>query len=119
VFIIATVASICAVLLACNLIALACRHRTDLWFTSEDAILCVVSPAMILLLTLGGVALGYRLTHGGLVAVSTGAWTGVALVLVVFYALWRVLSARLLAGGPRSGAGATTVPMGSPTRVPG
>jgi hypothetical protein len=109
-FIAATVASICAVLLACKLIALACRHRTDLWITSEDAILCFVSPVMILLLTVAGVALGYRLTHGGLGAVSIGAWIGAVVIPVVFYALWRVLSARLLAGGPRPGAGPTASP---------
>lgn len=103
-FIMTTVATLCGVVLALNLLALACRHRQDLWITSEDVILCIVSPAMILLLTFGGVALGYRLTNGGLGAVSIGAWLGSVAIPVICYAAWRVLAPRLLAGAPKTTA---------------
>ncbi|MGH9817959.1 MAG: hypothetical protein ACRD6I_17985 [Candidatus Acidiferrales bacterium] len=112
--IMATIASLCAVVLMLNLLALACRHREDLWIASENAILCAVSPVMILLLTFGGVALGYRLTHGGLGTVSVAAWIGTAIIPVVSYALWRVLAPRLLAGAPKDRA---TAAQAEPARV--
>ena len=88
-----TVASLCGVALIGGLTGLACRHRADWWITSDDAILCLVSPAVILLLTFGGVSLGYRLMHGGLAAVPAAGWIGSAVILAASAALW-LLGAR-------------------------
>lgn len=94
-----SVAALCAVLLIGGLVHEACRHRPDLWITSDDAILCVVSPAVILLGTFGAVALGYRFTHGGLAAVSVAAWIGSAAIAAVSFALWVFVVGRVRKGG--------------------
>jgi hypothetical protein len=93
-----SVASLCAMLLIGGLVREACRHRSDLWIVSDDAILCVVSPVVILLGTGGAVSLGWRMTHGGLAAVSLGAWIGAAAIAAVSAVVWRVLAARIRAG---------------------
>jgi hypothetical protein len=97
-FIMITVASLSAVLLIGGLVRLACRHRSDLWIVSDDAILCVVSPVVILLGTFGAVSIGWRITHGGFAAVSLGAWIGAAAIAAVSAVVWRVLAARIRAG---------------------
>jgi hypothetical protein len=97
-FIMITVASLSAVLLIGGLVRLACRHRGDLWIVSDDAILCVVSPVVILLGTFGAVSIGWRVTHGGFAAVSLGAWIGAAAIAAVTVVIWRVLAARIRAG---------------------
>ena len=89
------VASLCGVALIATLVKLACARRPDLWFTSDTAILCLVSPAMIILLTFGGVAIGYRLAFGGLAAVPTEGWIGSAILIVVSIVVHRVVSRRL------------------------
>jgi len=99
-FIMIAVASLSAVLLIGGLVRLACRHRGDLWIVSDDAILCVVSPVVILLGTFGAVSIGWRITHGGFAAVSIGAWIGAAAVAAVSAVVWRVLAARIRAGAP-------------------
>lgn len=97
-YIMISVAALCAVLLIGGLVHEACRHRPDLWITSDDAILCVVSPAVILLGTFGAVALGYRFTHGGLAAVSVAAWIGSAVIAALSFALWVFVVARVRKG---------------------
>ncbi len=94
-FIAAAVALLCAVLLVGGLVRVACRYRSDLWITSDDAILCVVSPVMILLGTAGAAALGYRLTHGGLAAVPVGGWIGSAAIATGSVFLYVFVAARL------------------------
>ncbi|MDH3321105.1 MAG: hypothetical protein OEO84_15655 [Betaproteobacteria bacterium] len=71
-FIMFSVAALCAVLLVASLLGVACRYRKDLWFTSDDVILCFIAPPVILLGTFGALSIGYRLTHGGLAAVPVG-----------------------------------------------
>lgn len=104
-FLITAVASICAVVLLVGLVRLACRHGSEAWFTSDDAILCFVSPTVILLLTFGGVALGYRLTNGGLAAVPVEGWAGSTAIVAISLLLWTVL-ARRLRGAERPAPGA-------------
>jgi len=87
-----SVFSICMVALIAMLVKLSCAHRPDLWFTSDTAILCFVSPAMIILLTFGGTAIGYRLAHGGLAAVPVLGWAGAAVIIALAYIVWRFLS---------------------------
>lgn len=98
-YVMSAVAALCAVVLIAGLVREACRHRPDLWITSDDAILCVVSPLLILLGTCGAVAVGYRLTHGGLGAVSVGAWLGSAVIAAACVALWAAGAARLRRSG--------------------
>jgi hypothetical protein len=98
-----TVACLCGVVLIGGLARLACRHRAHWWITSDDAILCVVSPVVILLLTGGGVSLGYRLMHGGLAAVPAGGWVGSAVILAASAVLW-LLGARWIRGRGFTGA---------------
>lgn len=93
-----SVAALCAVLLIGGLVREACRHRPDLWITSDDVILCLISPVVILLGTFGAVSLGWRMTHGGFAAVSTAGWLGSAAIAAVSAIIWRVLAARLRAG---------------------
>jgi len=98
-FIMTAVACLCAVLLICGLIREACRHRPDLWITNDDAILCAVSPVVILLGTFGAVALGYRLTQGGLAAVSVMAWIGSAAFVAAAIVIWLAGAARIRKSG--------------------
>ena len=97
-FIMIAVASLSAMLLIGGLVRLACRHRGDLWIVSDDAILCVVSPVVILLGTFGAVSIGWRITHGGFAAVSLGGWIGAAAIAAVAFGIWRLLAARIRAG---------------------
>jgi len=97
-YLLIAVASLCGVGLIGSLVALACRHRGDLWITSDTAILCVVSPVMILLLTFGGVSIGYRMTHGGVFAIPAAGWIASAILIAASASLW-VLLARLIRRG--------------------
>jgi len=106
VFLVIAVASLCAVGLLVTLVALACRHRSDLWITSDFAILCVVSPVLILLLTFGAVAIGYRLTHGGLAAIPAEGWIGSLIVIAIAAGIWRALARRIRRGIPGGPAAA-------------
>ena len=108
-FIMIAVASLSAVLLIGGLVRLACRHRSDLWIVSDDAILCVVSPAVILFGTFGAVSIGWRITHGGFAAVSIGGWIGAAAIVVVAFGIWRLLASRIRESG-RKRAGAAARP---------
>lgn len=101
-----TVASLCAVVLIAKLLALACRQRPDLWIASENAILCFASPVAILLLTFGGVSVGYRITHGGFGAVPFWGWIVSGTIVAASVVTWRVLAARIRAGAPRPPANA-------------
>lgn len=77
----------------------------------EDAILCVASPIVILLLAFGGVSVGWRLTHGGFWAVPLWGWIGAGIILVASVVIWRALAARIRAGAraPAGAAGASPV----------
>jgi len=86
-----SVFSLCMVALIATLVKLSCAHRPDLWFTSDNAILCVISPAMIMLLTFGGTAIGYRLAHGGLAAIPTLGWVGAGVIIVVAVATQQIV----------------------------
>jgi hypothetical protein len=97
------VACLCGVVLVATLVRLACRHRPDLWITSDNAILCAVTPFMICLVTFGGVAVGYRLAHGGLAAVPVEGWIGSAVLIAVSIVAHRVAS-RLLMRVPAQAA---------------
>ncbi len=113
-YIMISVAALCAVLLIAGLVREACRHRRDLWITTDDAILCAVSPTLILLGTFGAVALGYRLTHGGLAAVSVAAWIGSVIIAAASIVLWHVVASRIRESGrARAGAPAHTAPISS------
>jgi hypothetical protein len=98
-FIMISVASLSAVLLIGGLVRLACRHRGDLWIVSDDAILCVVSPAVILLGTFGAVSIGWRITHGGFAAVSLGGWIGAAVIAALALGIWHLLASRIRESG--------------------
>ena len=99
-FLVTTVVSLCSVVMVATLVRLACRYRPDLWFTSDTAILCAVSPALILMLTFGGVALGYRLTHGGLAGVPVAGWIGAGVVLALSIGIWIPTARRLRRARP-------------------
>lgn len=96
-FIMLTVASLCAVVLIANLLRLACRNREleSSWIVSDDAILCFISPVMIALATFGFISLGWRITHGGVAAVSIEGWGGSALIIAIFVGLWLMLAPRI------------------------
>jgi len=98
-FIATAVALLCSVLLIVALLRETCRHRPDLRITSDDAILCVVSPFVILLGTFGAAALGYRLVHGGLAAVSVTAWIGSAAIVAVAITIWVASAAAIRKSG--------------------
>ena len=104
-FVMITVASLCAVVLIGGLTGLVCRHRAHWWIASDDAILCLVSPVVILLLTFGGVSIGYRLTHGGFAAVSAEGWIGSAVILGASAAVWMLASRGIRKGGFTAGPG--------------
>lgn len=110
-YMMSAVAALCAVALVAGLVREACRHRPDLWITSDDAVLCVVSPLLILLATCGAVAVGYRLTHGGLAAVAVGAWIGSAAIAVAAALIGIFLSARLRKRAPRPDGGLISKPL--------
>ena len=94
-----SVASLCAVLLIGGLVREACRHRPDLWITSDDVILCLISPVLILLGTFGAVSLGWRIAHGGFAAVSAGAWIGAALIAAGSAVIGHLVAARIRESG--------------------
>ncbi|MDA1118155.1 MAG: hypothetical protein O2979_09130 [Proteobacteria bacterium] len=98
-YILISVASICAVVLIACLLALVCRHHKTLWIASDDAILCFVSPAVIMLATFGFISVGWRVTHGGFAAVPSGGWIGSAVIVAAAVATWFLLSARIREAG--------------------
>jgi hypothetical protein len=98
-FIMISVAAMCAVLLIGGLVRIACQQHSPLWIVSDDGILCIVSPVVILLGALGAVSLGWRITHGGFANVSVAGWLGSAAIAAVTVVIWRVLAARIRAGG--------------------
>ena len=106
-----SVASLCAMLLIGGLVREACRHRSDLWIVSDDAILCVVSPVVILLGTGGAVSLGWRMTHGGFAAVSVAGWAGSAVIAAIAAGIWHLLASRIRESG-RKRATAAAAPTG-------
>ena len=96
-FMMFTVASLCIVLLAGCVLGLACRHLPETWITSDDVILCLVFPVLILIATFGGISLGWRITHGGLSEVATSGWIGSAVIVAATLVAWFVI-ARLIRG---------------------
>lgn len=113
-FIMATVASLCGVVLILGLVAQACRHRKDLWIASDNAILCAVSPGVIMLSTFAVVALVWRITHGGFGMVPRWGWIGSGIIVSISILIWRTFAPRMRAGAHRSvsaaPASASTVP---------
>lgn len=99
-FLIAAVACICGVVLIAGLVKLACRNGSAAWITSDDGILCVVSPILIMLLTFGGVSLGYRFTHGGLAAVPVEGWIGSAVIIAASFLIWGLFAQRIRQPAP-------------------
>lgn len=99
-FLIVAVACLCAVVLIAGLVRIACRNGSEAWITSDDGILCAVSPLLIMLLTFGGVALGYRVTHGGLAAVPIEGWIGSAAIIAISFVLWAALARRIRSPQP-------------------
>lgn len=109
-FMMLTVASLSAVLLAGGLLGLVCRHKPEMWVASDDAVLCVIFPALIVVATGGGIALGWRITHGGLAEVSAVGWIGSAIIAATCVAVWFVMAPRIR--GSRSlPAGADPAPI--------
>jgi len=100
-FIMLTVAAICAVVVIAALLAAMCRQpkTATLWFLSDDILLCFVAPAMIALSAFGIISAGWRFTHGGLGAVSIEAWIGSAITLAAAIGLWIVGRRKIRAYG--------------------
>jgi len=100
-FVMLTVASICAVALIAGLVALMCRHpgTADLWIVSDDAILCLVAPVLIILIAFGIIALSWRLTHGGFAAITAEAWLGSAAIVAISFGIWVPLARKIRATG--------------------
>ena len=96
-FMMLTVASLSAVALIAGLLALVCRYREDLWFATDDMILCLISPVMIALATFGFVSLGWRLTHGGFAEVSLEGWIGSVVVIAIAFGIWFAVAPRIRA----------------------
>lgn len=101
-FIMFTVVALCAVLLIALLLRVACRYRPDLWFTTDDVILCFIAPTVILLWTFGALSVGWRITHGGFGAVSVGGWIGAVVIVALAFGIFTVLARRLREGGPKA-----------------
>jgi len=99
-FIMLTVASLCAVVLIAGLLALVCRHRPEMWIATDDAIMCFIAPVMIMFGTIGMLMMGWRLTHGGLAEVSAQAWLGSAVIVAIAVGVW-ILAARWIRAGRR------------------
>jgi len=89
-FIMLLVSSLCVLVLMATLLGAACRNPDceSIWIVSDDAILCVVAPVMIMFFGFACVALGWRLTHGGFDAVSMEGWIGSAVIIAVSVWLW-------------------------------
>jgi hypothetical protein len=98
-FIMFTVATLCAVVLIALLLRVACRYRPDLWFTTDNVILCFIAPTVILLGAFGALSVGWRITHGGFGAVSIGGWIGATAIAGMAYGIWKVVSQRLVESG--------------------
>jgi apolipoprotein N-acyltransferase len=101
-FLMISVAALCGVLLIALLLRVACRYRKDLWFTSDDVILCFVAPSVILLGAFAGLSIGYRLEHGGLGEVSVAGWIGSVVIAAAAYGIFTVLARRLRESERRS-----------------
>ena len=98
-FIMLTVAAICAITLIASLVALMCRHpgTASHWLVADDTIMCFVAPLMIFIVAFAGISLGWRLTHGGIGAVSIEAWIGAAAIVAASVGIWTVLSRKIRA----------------------
>lgn len=94
-FMMFTVAALCIVVLSACLLGLVCRHRPEMWIASDDVILCLEFPVLIVIATFGGIALGWRITHGGLAEVSAEAWVGSALIAAASFVAWFVIAPRI------------------------
>lgn len=94
-FMMFTVASLCIVLLAGSLLGLACRHLPEMWITSDDVLLCLVFPVLIVIATFGGISLGWRITQGGLSEVPTYGWIGSVVIVAATFVAWFVIAPRI------------------------
>jgi len=98
-FIMLTTAALCVILLIASLVGLMCRtpKTASHWIVSDDAIMCFVAPLMIFIVAFAGISFGWRLTHGGIGAVSTEAWLGSAVVIAAAAGIWVTLSRKIRA----------------------
>ncbi len=114
-FIMFSVGLLCVVTLIAGLFSLACRNRDidSMWIVSDDTMLCLVAPAIILLTALGIISLGQRLTQGGLAEVSTEAWIGTVVIVAASVGIWRLLAPRIR-GYRRNPASAPSEPTQAP-----
>lgn len=105
-FIMFSVGLLCAVFLIAGLFGLACRNRDidSMWIVSDDTMLCLIAPTIILLTALGIISLGQRLTQGGLAEVSIEAWIGTAVIVAASVGIWRLLAPRIRGYRRKSGS---------------
>jgi len=98
-FIMLTVAALCAIVLIASLVALLCRHpkTASHWLVSDDAILCFVAPLMIMIVAFAGISAGWRITHGGFGAITVEAWIGAAVIVAAAVGIWILLSRKIRA----------------------
>ena len=98
-FVMMTVAALCAIVLIASLVALMCRHpKTEAHrLVSDDAILCFVSPLLVIIVAAAGISAGWRITHGGFGAVAVEAWIGVVVIVAAAVGIWVTLSRKIRA----------------------
>ena len=98
-FVMLTIGALCAILLIASLVALMCRHpkTASHWIVSDDAILCFVAPVMIIIVAFAGISAGWRITHGGVDAVSVEAWIGAVVIIAAAVGIWVVFSRKIRA----------------------
>ncbi len=90
------VALLCTGALILGLLAVVCRHHEASWFASETCVLCVATPAAMLLGALGVGLLVWLTLHGGIAAALAGdAVIGSPVVVALFVVAWRLLAARI------------------------
>lgn len=97
-YIMFTVASLCAVIVGGILLGLLARHHPDEWIIADDTMLCLVSPVMIVLSTFGGISLGWRITNGGFAAIAPEAWIGSVIIIALAIGVYFYLAPRIRRG---------------------
>lgn len=108
-FVMLSVASLCAVVLIGGPLTLVCRHRPTMWIASDDAIMCFVAPVIIMFCTFGFLSLGWRLTHGSFAEASAQGWIGSGVIVAISVGIW-ILLARWIRAGRRDPVAAASAP---------
>jgi len=98
-FLMLTIAALCAVVLGSSLISILCRSPKTAShpMLSDDILMCFISPALIVLVAFGIISAGWRFTHGGLSAISIESWVGAIVIVALSVAGWIVLSRKIRA----------------------